>query len=144
MTGLSDSDRDKLRRERERVEGRRRAEAYVRERFGPRRVTGPDGVEVRLEVLAIGGAQFQALKELAPEPWYLQPQHYFGLADTRRAFFGPGFELTIAAPGLPARYRRHRVTDEDTAAVLLAEAAQAVRTGGIGMLRWWAAHQPRR
>jgi hypothetical protein len=143
MPGLSDSDRDKLRRERERIESRRRALAEHRERFGPIRMNGPDGVQVRLEVVATGDAEFSARQGPLSEPWYLRSGGIDSSDYQRRLWSRPGFVLEITAYGLERRYRRHRAANEDTAARLLAEAAQAVKEGGIAMLRWWATHQPR-
>lgn len=144
VPGLSDSDRDKLRRERDRIDSRRRAEAEHRDRFGPIRLNGPDGVPVSLEVVATGDAQFASRQGPLAEPWYVRTGGFDTFDYQRRWWSRSGFVLTITAPGLERRWRRHRVANEDTAAALLAEARQAVEHGGIAMLRWWATHQPRR
>lgn len=147
---LSDAERRRIARAREQGRAafaRERQYAAIekehRQRFGPTTLQGPDGVDVRLEVLATGQARFSAespsIREAnAPNPYGVRTP-----SGMMRALMRPGFVLTIRARGLPHRYRRHYVADEQTAARFFAEASSAVTSGGVAMLRWWATHQPR-
>lgn len=144
---LSDAERRRLERSLE--EGRAafaRERQYAaierehRQRFGPTILQGPDGVYVRLEVLATGQARFAA-----ETPSIRQANRNYGVSTPsgmRRAFMRPGFVLTIHARGIAHRYRWLYAPDEQTAARFFAQASSAVTSGGVAMLRWWAAHQP--
>jgi hypothetical protein len=139
MPELSDADRRRLERGREAFARDIVVEAEHRRRFGPITLKGSDGVEVRLEVKATGGAHFQAetaaIRQAMTEYGVSTPDRWW------RAVHRAGFVLTIWSRGLPRRYRRHLAPDEQTAARLFAEASSAVTAGGFGALRSWAAHQ---
>lgn len=161
---MSDADRGRLRRERERVakivsaererlalaETKRRAEEDLEEehrrRFGPQQITGPDGVWVDLVVRPTGGARFRREPPSRSGALGL-PEEFsrFSLSNVvllvaiAQAVTRFGFILKINAHGLERRYRRRRVRDEDTAAALFAAAVQAIESGGIAELREWAA-----
>jgi hypothetical protein len=116
-------------------------EKQHRQRFGPATLQGPDGVHVRLEVLATGQAQFAAE---TPSIRQTNATRTYGVgtpSGMRRAVMRPGFVLTIHARGIPHRSRWHLAADEQAAARFFAAASSAVTSGGVAMLRWWATHQ---
>jgi hypothetical protein len=173
MPGLSDADRERLRREQQRVQKalaaeRKRLEAererqalaeakhqldqqleqVHRRRFGPLQITGPDGVWVHLVVRPTGGARFRQEPPSRSGPLGLEPEYgRFSMSNVvvlvalAQAVTPFGFVLRIDAHGLQHRYRRRRVRDEDTAAVLFAEAARSVEAGGLAALRSWASRR---
>jgi hypothetical protein len=133
---LSDAERRRLERSLEKGRAafaRERQYAAIerehRQRFGPSILQGPDGVYVRLEVLATGQARFAAE---TPSIRHVNAAVSYGVSTPngmRRAFMRFGFVLTIHACGIAHRYRWHYAADEQSAARLFAQASSAVTSG---------------
>jgi len=157
--GLSDEQRRRLERERERAERKLEKErrriapilAHEREqlaredvhraRFGPRTVTGPDDEPVLLEVRATGHLRFRDPPPSQSGLFGLDPKlrgASLGLAAVLwQAVTPDGFLLRIYAAGLERRYCSVRMRDEHTAARIFAEVAAVVEAGGLDGLRRW-------
>lgn len=158
MAGRSDADREKLRRERERVEKAlaeerqrlaraaeqgsvdERLEEEHRRQFGPQYVMGPDDVRVRLAVGVTGRARFRRPPPSRRGPFGLGPNAaglmgVYALIAIGQALMRSGFVLRIVVQASPYRYYRRWVRDEDAAAALFAAAKRAVEDGGVDQLR---------
>jgi hypothetical protein len=108
-------------------------DAKHRERYGPKVVTGPDGVPVLLEVVTSGLVNWRD-----PPPFLRGP---FGTRTVGRINDGAvrllsrrGFVLRISAYGL---HHRVFVRDEDAAAALFLRAAKEIEQEGLAGLRTW-------
>lgn len=154
--GLSDAQRRRMARERERAERRMAVEreriqpllaaerqrialdARHRDRFGPKVVTGPDGVRVHLEVSTTGTANWQDPPPSLRGPYGTHTDRRTRISAYRLLFARSGFELWISAEGVLWRDHHYFARDEKTAAALLLGAAQEIEEGGLPALRAWA------
>jgi hypothetical protein len=112
-------------------------DAKHRDRFGPKVVTGPDGVRVHLEVATAGTANWSDPPPSLRGPYGTSTQS--GLrGQIFRLLAHRGLVLRICASGLGWREHEYHASDENTAAALLLGAAQEIEEGGLPALQAWA------
>jgi hypothetical protein len=125
----------RLKAERSRIDRHRESlelDAKHRDIYGPKVVTGPDGIAVHLEVVTNGVNNWRN-----PPPFLRGPNGtptWGHMNEGYRLVQRRGFLLRI---GWPSGHHRIFVRDEDAAAALFARAVREVEHSGFAGLRTW-------